>query len=181
MPPSLPNPNFIVAAPYTPEEAAAFWAHVQRKRGCWTWRGERTPDEEPYYLFRDTCVPRRAAWELLHGPLPGTLRPIPRCANRDCVRPDHLGLVSGRVRILPYGTGYPPARRWPGLTPTDEQAIRRAFATGHLTYRALAVEFDCARSTILRVLRRRFWRRGAAAPSATAADAGAGVNQQIGG
>jgi hypothetical protein len=112
----------------------------------------------------------RAAWELLHGPLPAALRPIPRCANLDCVRPDQLGLVSGRVRILPYGTGYPPARRWPGLSPAAEQAIRRAFASGHLTYRALAAEFDCARSTILRVLRQRFWRRADAEAPATAAD-----------
>jgi hypothetical protein len=159
--PYLPDPYFPPAAPYTWDEALAFWKHVHRKRGCWPWIGLRTDEGEPYYLFRDTCVPRRAAWELFYGPVPGTIRVIPRCGNLDCVHPDHLGLASARVRILPYGSGYAPPRRWAGLAPADVLALRRAARHPHNTYRSMAADQACDMSTVQRAVRGRRWRRAA--------------------
>ena len=71
------------------------WAKVNKSEGCWEWTGYITP--QGYGLFWDGSRPNtahRVSWGLSNGPIPDGMDIDHRCANRRCVRPDHLRVVT---------------------------------------------------------------------------------------
>lgn len=74
-----------------------FWAKVEKTADCWLWTAGVTRDGSGQFRTRDgTVQAHRHAWGLAHGmPAPEILRHT--CANRHCVRPEHLRGMAKRV------------------------------------------------------------------------------------
>ena len=74
--------------------------------GCWIWTagidihgyGKTTVTGRP--RGRATVGAHRAIYEFLRGPVPDGLQLDHLCRVRNCVNPDHLEPVTGRVNIL---------------------------------------------------------------------------------
>lgn len=82
-----------------------FWPKVNKGTGCWEWTGYVMP--QGYGLFWDGKKPNtahRVSWELTNGPIPDGMDLDHRCANRRCVRPDHLRVVT-RSQNMQHLTG----------------------------------------------------------------------------
>lgn len=152
------------------QQAARFWAKVQKTSTCWLWTAGK--DKDGYGKFAITA-PRgvrpkqrhvrahRLAWELEHG------HSFPRgkvtrhsCDTPACVRPSHVlpgtqkqnradCVVRGRQ---PRGEKSGCAR----LTASQILAIRRRAVVE--TYRSLAEEYDVCTATISHIVNRRNWR-----------------------
>jgi len=102
--------------PPGPPLAERFWAKVEKKPGCWIWKGSVTKHGGYGELIRgggDRTKLRahRVSWELHHGPIPDGLCIFLRCGNPLCVRPEHLRIA--RLRDRPnYNSEPVPIRFW---------------------------------------------------------------------
>lgn len=82
----------------TPPEAR-FWPKVDKSGDCWLWTGARFPDGYGSFRYNGVVTgAHRVAYELTYGTIPtdGAKVVDHRCRNRQCVRPDHLRLVTRR-------------------------------------------------------------------------------------
>lgn len=72
-----------------------FWTHVEKTEGCWLWTGSLTYDG--YALFRvgsERTGAHRWSWIFANGPIPDGMQLDHLCRVRNCVRPDHLEVVT---------------------------------------------------------------------------------------
>jgi HNH endonuclease len=79
-----------------------FWSRVQKTDTCWFWVGTVNKGYGQFSIgsFSETRRRVRAhrwLWERLFGPIPTGLQIDHLCANRHCVRPDHLEVVTNQV------------------------------------------------------------------------------------
>lgn len=77
--------------------AERFWAKVDKTEGCWLWTGSLLHNGYGSFGVDGQC--RRAhrfAYELTVGPIPEGLHVDHTCRNRNCVRPDHMRLVTNK-------------------------------------------------------------------------------------
>jgi len=84
--------------------ADRLYGRVQKTDGCWLWQGK--PDKTGYGRLRaggKTLYVTRVAWELANGPVPQGQYLHHTCANRLCVRPDHMSLERLQPAV-PKGT-----------------------------------------------------------------------------
>lgn len=73
-------------------DAARFWAKVERTSTCWLWTGAKDRGYGKMYRSSGTVRAHRFSYELHHGtPPPAGL--LHTCDNPSCVNPKHL--VSG--------------------------------------------------------------------------------------
>jgi hypothetical protein len=84
-------------------EQDRFWEKVDALGPCWLWTGART--KAGYGNFRldnrsGIVVAHRYAWTALVGPLDPGIQLDHLCRIRNCVNPDHLDPVTGRVNVL---------------------------------------------------------------------------------
>jgi len=92
-------------------EHQRFWSRViQSPDGCWVWTGKHGKTGYGQLMVKRRYVyAHRYAWGEIKGNLPpfkaGGLQLNHKCRRRDCVRPDHLELVTGRANLL-CGTGF---------------------------------------------------------------------------
>ena len=79
-----------------------FWRKVERGADCWFWKGARTTAGYGAIAARGKVVAaHRLSWSLAKGvPLEG-LRVLHLCANRLCVRPEHLHVVTPSAAPTP--------------------------------------------------------------------------------
>jgi len=80
-------------------EAFLARTHVPACGGCWLWEGVRLPTGYGSLSRRidgrpSTVGAHRLAWELFVGPIPADRQIDHLCQNRQCVRPDHLRVVT---------------------------------------------------------------------------------------
>ena len=81
-----------------------FWRKVGKSTDCWHWMAGKTSDGYGGYWFKGKMVAaHRFSWALVHGfnalpEWPLILDHI--CRNRDCVRPDHLHIISNSENVL---------------------------------------------------------------------------------
>ena len=82
-------------APPSPEQR--FWAKVDRTGDCWLWSAAL--NASGYGIAwspgaRKTGLAHRIAYELLVGPISNGMQIDHLCRVRNCVRPDHMELVT---------------------------------------------------------------------------------------
>lgn len=84
--------------------AERFWAKVAKSDGCWEWTGSRS-GADGYGRIRSAgrqLLAHRVAYELEVGPIPGDLTIDHLCANKGCVRPDHMEPVERGENVRRY-------------------------------------------------------------------------------
>lgn len=72
-----------------------FWSKVDRTGDCWVWMAACSP--KGYGLFwheGKMVLAHRLAFEWANGGVPEGLQADHRCHQRNCVRPEHLRLVT---------------------------------------------------------------------------------------
>lgn len=177
--------NHLTLPDLTPKQIARFWRKVKKGSGdtCWPWMGTRNKaghgqvriDGRNYYVHR-------IAYLLAHGRFAPELCVMHRCDNPPCCNPADLRLGThgdntqdmmrkGRCSRAggPSGEGHW-SQIYPGrvlrgeshgsakLTADDVRDIRRRYAAGGVTYRALAAEYAVVVATITHILRRKTWK-----------------------
>src|SRR5574337_399941 len=83
-----------------PEER--FWRFVSIADGCWNWAGGLSGGKG-YGLFANaerTVGAHRFAYELAFGAIPSALQIDHLCANRRCVNPAHMEVVTPHENML---------------------------------------------------------------------------------
>jgi hypothetical protein len=77
-----------------------FWNQVDKSGPCWLWTGHI--DKNGYgkaYVNGLRLYAHRAAWLESRGEIPDGLEPDHLCRVRNCVKPDHLELVTHKVNL----------------------------------------------------------------------------------
>ena len=173
--------------PRTIPIATRFWAKVDTDGECWEWTARRYPTGYGSFYHspeNPVAYAHRVSWELHFGPIPAEMWVCHLCDNPPCVRPDHLFLGSrqdniadmwGKARGSRKGPGAGvlrganhPYRRDPSLIRRGEQrphkltadeveTIRRLYAGGGFTHKALAAEFGVHKSTISKLTLGNSW------------------------
>lgn len=84
-----------VAHVASPEER--FWASVDTSGSCWKWTEDI--NDSGYGIIRigkKSVRAHRFAWELLVDEIPEGMQIDHRCRHRECVRPEHLRVVTNK-------------------------------------------------------------------------------------
>lgn len=128
-----------------------FWSKVEKTSTCWLWRGGVNPDNGYGYFSWAARYGRmrpvgahRVSWELTHGPIPEGQSVLHHCDQPLCVRPEHLFLGTQKANMEDAAqkarlrVPRPTARK---LTEAQREDIRRRYAAGGVTMRALAAEY----------------------------------------
>jgi hypothetical protein len=90
--------------------ADRFWGKVDKTADCWLWTAGQSGSGYGRFFYAGRQVQaHRWALESTHGPLPPGLQVDHLCRVRNCVRPDHLEVVSQRENIL-RGTSFSAVR-----------------------------------------------------------------------
>jgi hypothetical protein len=175
----LPSPRFRssnchnVALKHNPTEEDIrqyFWSLVDKsgalpdpatgvKSKCWLWLGSVT--DQGYGRFKaggKTYLISRYAWREKGKPDPGALTVSTRCRNKLCVRHLHLKsraeIMASVSRRLAAGEDSYLAR----VTSRQVLLIRKLYAKGCVTQKALAERFGISTSTVKNILARRSWK-----------------------
>lgn len=103
----------------------------------------------------------RAAWDEEIGPIPNGLQVLHRCDNRPCCEITHLflGTLADNMRDMVAKGRQSRGERVPQhkLTSCDVEDIRRTYAAGGMTQKALAAHYGVDPSNISRVVNRKQW------------------------
>lgn len=87
----------------TPAPHTHFWSFVDKTESCWLWRGYVAPTGYGMFWYPErkrTVYAHRVAYELKRGPIPASMEIDHICRVRNCVRPDHLEVVTTRENLL---------------------------------------------------------------------------------
>jgi len=144
-----------------------FWEKVDRSGGpdaCWPWTASKKGDGYGQIMVDGQPIKaHRVAWILTHGPIPPET-PVVRhvvCRNRLCCNPAHLAVgtqadnVQDTVRdgMSTRGERHHNAN----LIEANVLEIRRLYASGGFTQRALAHRFGVSRSVVNQILNAYTW------------------------
>jgi hypothetical protein len=75
--------------------AEKFWSRVNKTEKCWLWQGCLTNGYGKICSKKKAIRAHRFAFEQLKGPIPKGMQLDHLCRVRNCVRPDHLEIVTG--------------------------------------------------------------------------------------
>lgn len=74
-----------------------FWRKVNKdaRNGCWEWTASKNPKGYGHFSHKGRLLAaHRVSWELANGPIPEGMVIDHRCANKSCVNPDHLRVIT---------------------------------------------------------------------------------------
>ncbi len=165
----FPTPRREAVSRFTTEDAKRFWAKVARTGSCWLWRGALNKTTG-YGSFSNGRVPRngrmvpwpvyahRFAWMLTNGAIPAGQSVLHSCDVPACVNPAHLFIGTHRDNMRDAAAkgrlSVPrPSRR--ALTDDERDAVRRHYATGGVTMKALAAEYGVTPSHIWQIVHKK--------------------------
>lgn len=147
-----------------------FWFKVQKTDECWLWIGGQRKNSRGNSNYGTFCLngkdryAHRISYLIAYGNLPSELDVLHHCDNTLCVRPDHLWLgthtdnmrdmFSKGRRINPQGEKNGLAK----LTETDVIEIRKRYAIGGISLKALALEFEVNTALVHRIVHRQIWK-----------------------
>ena len=90
-----------VSRKYTDDErVVAFWEKVEFTETCWLWKANQ--NSGGYGMFwsgGSSTVAHRYAYEFCVGPIPDGLQIDHLCRVRNCIRPDHLEIVTQQENV----------------------------------------------------------------------------------
>ncbi len=153
--PHLPMPKMSA------RDIDRFWSLVERKRGCWNWLGNHTPDGYcRFHVGGKTYRAQRLMHWLTTGIDPGPLEICHTCDNPPCLNPKHLWPGTGVDNMADRdrkcrqfkGTQLPHAR----LTEAKVVAIRKT--PFRVPSSKLAKKFNVTVATINRVRQGVIWK-----------------------
>jgi hypothetical protein len=81
-----------------------FWAQVDKSGDCWLWTGCQNAGGYGVFGASPQIRAHRFAYEELVGPIPTGLTLDHSCNVRNCVKPDHLRVMSRAANVL-FGGG----------------------------------------------------------------------------
>ncbi|MCC0013822.1 MAG: HNH endonuclease [Rhodobiaceae bacterium] len=157
-------------------DSPRFWSKVAVTASdddCWEWQA--ATDKRGYGRFsvgtsrNATMLAHRAAFVLSAGFLPEAV--CHRCDNPRCCNPDHLFAgtrndnnkdMTAKGRhwsvVCPEKSVKGEAHGSAKLTEDDVIAIRREYASGHVSQRALAARYGVSQRTVVKIVKRIGWR-----------------------
>jgi len=133
------------------------WKNVIKKRGCWVYPSVDYFGYGRIQVGYKQTKAHRLAWELTKGAIPVGMHVCHKCDNPACVRPSHLFLGTDADNIADMdakGRGFRPGVT---LDATRVRRIRRIYAAGRTSQRALAHKFGVSLSTVSGILRGTRW------------------------
>lgn len=83
-----------------------FWPKVDKSApgGCWEWTGAATDGYGQISVDNRMAPAHRISWEFVNAPIPEGMMLDHRCANRKCVNPAHLRVVTN-AKNMQHRTG----------------------------------------------------------------------------
>ena len=146
--------------------AERFWpkVDVRSDNDCWPWLASKK--HHGYGSFRvedNVLLAHRVAWELTHGSIPDGMCVCHRCDNQGCCNPKHLflGTMADNAHDRDQkGRNNCVRGEQQGLSKLMEKQvleIRRRYAEGGVSQRALGTEFNVSQVTIGVITRRLTW------------------------
>lgn len=139
-----------------------FWLKVDKTESCWLWKGHKQALGYGDVRFMGRrYLAHRLAWLLTNGSLPATGL-CHHCDNPSCVRPDHLfpGDQKANMQDASRKGRIPHTPRTFKLSYDLADEIRRLYATGEYSMRALAARFGLKQHTSIRlIIANKYWVR----------------------
>ena len=78
-----------------------FWDKVEKTRTCWLWKGSiSTQGYGQFWLYGKIQAAHRVAWHFSGREIPDGRVLDHRCRSRNCVRAEHLEVVSQRENLM---------------------------------------------------------------------------------
>lgn len=150
--------------PLTVKLERGFWERVvETESGCHEWVGDRHELMGYGRLRRDgrRLLAHRYAWELAHGPIPEGMCVLHSCDNPPCCYVPHLFLgtkADNNADKVAKGRNVAPRGEANGhalLTSEQVAEIRRRYAAGGISQKALGLEYGVTQSCIWGVVNER--------------------------
>lgn len=91
-------PNQYTAHPQSVEER--FWAKVNKTETCWLWTASRKGSYGGFKIEGKTVYAHRFAYERIVGAIPANRELDHLCRVRNCVKPEHLELVTHAENMI---------------------------------------------------------------------------------
>ena len=142
-----------------------FWSKVDRgdPDQCWEWKA--ATDRWGYGKFRideKKKYAHRVSYEFHHGPIPEGMLVLHSCDNPACVNPAHLHFGTHQDNMIERGERNRSASGKNNgqvkLTTDQVHQIRIRYATGGVTQKQLAEEFEVTQQQISNIILKRKWR-----------------------
>lgn len=148
----------------TLESRLARWSAPPNENGCILWLGSISIHGYGYISYQKEArmFAHRAAYIAAYGEIPAGLVVMHKCDVRACINPDHLktgthqensddAVSKGRMR---HGENHTEAK----LTEANVLEIRRLWATGQHTQKAIGAMFGVSGVLVGLIVRRKAWK-----------------------
>ena len=129
---------------------------------CWIWTaGHFVSGYGAFNVAKTPIYAHRLCWTLTRDAIPSGLEVLHHCDNPPCVNPDHLFLGTHADNMADmaskerkqWGEAHYKAK----FTETTVKEVRKLYAQGGITQRAIAARYGVCQQAISRIIVRKTW------------------------